>query len=338
MVLAWQQWFDGEVRRAPVPLADGALVLVEHGEASELRRIDADGNIVWQVTLDGRASGDPVRTQGFVAVPCGGRRVVLLHLADGTRAGPPLIVPGLVLRGPVAAMRGQLLGRFAGPTEGIEPFLAIVDLEKPGAAPHLVHDPLGAAIETRFRATNAAFVLAGEDAAGFAVVTALDARTHAPLWQHRAADCGLTYLWAAGGLVDVVLTDRVTSFEARSGTRLTTRFEGMILDTARIAGETLLVTLGGHDGPETRRLMAFDTMTEDPTGELTGLIRVIGACSDEVLVADLDDRPLVLELPGLVPVSVRDGDDVVSPRLVAWSRHRAWVVGHDGHSLSALDL
>lgn len=336
--LAWQVWFDGELRRPPLPLADGAVVLVEHKDHSEVRRVDESGAIVWQRSLEGRASGDPARTLGFLVVPCDGDRVIALSLADGTPVGRPLAVMGLVLRGGVGALRGHVVARFSGGSDGGDPFLAIADLEHPDAPPRLRADPLQNAIETRYRATNHTFVIAGEDATGFAVIAALDAATLDLLWLHRAEGCGLTHLWAAGGLLDVVLTDRVTSFDARSGTQLTTRFEGMVLEVARIAGESLVVTLGTEGPPEDRVLLAHDAMTELPTGDHRGLQRVIGACSDELMVNAVDDRPLLLELPNLVPVAIRDRDNIVSPTMVAWSRHRAYVVGHDGHSLSAVDL
>jgi len=336
--LAWQLWFDGELRGAPLPLADGAVVVVDHKEHSEVRRVDEAGTIVWQHELAGRASGDAARTLGFVVVPCEGDRVVALHLADGRPVMRPLALTGLVLRGGVGALRGHVVARFAGGVDGGEPFLAIADLEHPEAPPRVRADPLHNAIETRFRATNRTIILAGEDATGFAVIAALDSTSLDLLWKHRAEGCGLTYLWAAGGLLDVVLTDKVTSFDARSGRQLTTRFHGMVLEIARIAGETLVVTLGGEGPPEQRMLLAHDAMTEELTGEHKGLMRVIGACSDELMISDAEDRPLLLELPDLTSVPIRDRDNIVSPTMVAWSRHRAYVVGHDGHSLSAIDL
>ena len=56
------------------------------------------------------------------------------------------------------------------------------------------------------------------------------------------------------------------------------------------------------------------------------------------MITDVDGSPVLLELPDLRPVTIRDRDNIVSPSMVAWSRHRAYVVGHDGHSLSAIDL
>jgi len=336
--VAWQVWFDGRIERTPLALADGVVVVIDHAGHSKVRRIDEAGQARWESTIEGRVSGDPARTMGWLALPIDGTRVAGMSLDTGGRDAPPVGLPGLVLHGPVGALRGRFIARFAAPARDAAPFVVLVDPSRPDASPALVPDPLGAAIEARFRATNQTLVLAGEDPAGFAVIAAIDLDTHRIRWSHRAADCGLSHLWAAGGLVDVVLTDRLTSFDARTGMQLTTRFEGMVLDAARIAGETLLVVLGHHDVPAERVLLAFDTMTEEPFGEHKGLLRVVGACSDECLVADLDDRPALLELPSLLPTPIRDGADVVSPRLVAWSRHRAYVVGHDGHSLSAIDL
>ncbi|MCC6625584.1 MAG: PQQ-binding-like beta-propeller repeat protein [Deltaproteobacteria bacterium] len=336
--VAWQVWFDGLVERTPIALADGVVVVVDHAGHSEVRRIDESGQHRWQVALEGRVSGDPARTRGCLALPWDGVRVVGVTLESGAPTCAPLAVPGLVLHGGIAALRGHVLARFASAGPEAMPFLAIKDPSRHDTPPTLVPDPLGVAIEARFRATNHTCVLAGEDPAGFAIIAGLDLDSHRVRWSHRVEGCGLSHLWAAGGLVDVVLTDRLTSLDARTGTRLTTRFEGMVLDAARIAGEALLVTLGHHEAPAERLLLAFDTMTEAPLGEHKGLLRLVGACSDECLVADLDDRPTLLELPSLLPIPIRDGADVVSPRLVAWSRHRAYVVGHDGHSLSAIDL
>lgn len=335
--LAWQQRLGGELRWAPLALADGALLVVDHGDGSELRRLDGDGAVLWSTRLGGRASGAPVRTDERVAIPLDGRRVVVHATGDGARARPPLALPGLAPKGSIAALRGHVLARFASPDGQAAPFLAMLDLAAPGAAPRLVPDPLAHAPDARFRATNHTFVVAGEPEPGRVTVLGLDAQAERVLWRHDL-DGALAHLWAAGGLVDVVLSDRVSAFEARTGLALTTRFDGMILDEARIAGESLLAVIGDPGDPETRDLMSFDAMTEEPTGQHRGFLRVVGAGSDEVLVADLDDRPALLDLPSLEPIPIRDGASIVGPSLVAWSRHRAWVVAHEGHSLSAIDL
>lgn len=332
--LAWQLWLDGEIRRTPVPLADGVLVVLDRPGRSTAMRLDGDGGTVWQVDLPGVASGEPARTQGFLAVPIDGERVVVVDLARGRVQRSDVSVPGASLRGGIAALGGRLWVRCGETRDGLGPFLAVLDLERPDDGLRLFPDPLGAAIETRCRRTNRTLVAAAEHPGGGAVLVGLDEVTARVLWRQELPATGVVDLWAAGGLIDLVLGHSVRSWDARSGAPLTRRFEGLSLEGARLAGQTLLVLVpeNGH----ARRLLAFDAATEEQSGVMFGVQRIIGASSDLALLRNVGDEALLVELPGLAVQPLPEAEAIESAELVAFSRHELWVVAHGGRSLSSL--
>jgi len=332
--LAWQHWLDGEIRRTPVPLADGLLVVLDRPGHSVALRLDSDGKEVWQVDLGGVASGEPARTQGFLAVPVAGERVVVVDLAAGRLQRADVSVPGAPLRGGITALGGRLWVRLGQTRDGLGPFLAVLDIERPADGMRLFADPLGAAIETRCRRTNRTLVAAAEHPNGNAVLVGLDEVTARVLWRHELPATGVNDLWAAGGLVDIVLSHSVCSRDARSGAALTRRFEGFALEGARLSGQTLLVLVpeNGHG----RRLLAYDAATEEQTGVMFGVQRIIGASSDLALLRNIGDEAVLVELPSLAVQPLPEAEAIESAELVAFSRHELWVVAHGGRSLSAL--
>ena len=332
--LAWQLWLDGELRRTPLPLADGLVVVLDRPGSSVALRLDEDGKTVWQVELPGVASGEPARTQGFLAVPLGGERVVVVDLAQGRLQRTDVAVQGSPLHGGIAALGGRLWVRFGHTSDGLGPFLAVLDLERAVDGLRLFPDPLGDAIETRCRRTNRTLVAAAEHPDGSAVLVGLDEVTTRVIWRHELPGTGVVDLWAAGGLVDLVLSHAVCSWDGRTGAPLTRRFEGLALEGARLAGETLLVPV--PDNGHARRLIAFDAATEEETGVMLGVQRIIGASSDLALLRDTAGDTILAELPSLGALSIPEADAIEAAELVAFSRHGLWVVAHGGRSLSAL--
>ena len=100
------------------------------------------------------------------------------------------------------------------------------------------------------------------------------------------------------------------------------------------AGETLLVPV--PDNGHARRLIAFDAATEEETGVMLGVQRIIGASSDLALLRDTAGDTILAELPSLGALSIPEADAIEAAELVAFSRHGLWVVAHGGRSLSAL--
>ncbi len=333
--LAWQLWLDGELRRTPLPLADGLLVVLDRPDVSVALRLDSEGRELWQVELPGVASADPVRTQGFVAVPLGGARVVIIDVTLGRLVRASIAVEGASVRGGIAALGGRLWVRLGKTADGLGPFLAVLDLTALDDGLRLFPDPLGAAIETRCRRTNNTLVAAAEAPNGDALLVGMDEATARVLWHHELPNTGIVDLWAAGGLVDVVLSGSVRSWDARSGKPLTRRFEGKALEGARLAGETLLVMV--PDNGHGRRLLSYEACTEDATGELLGVQRIIGASSDLALVRGSDGLVMLVELPSLSPLTMPEADAIEGAELVAFSRHALWVVAHGGRSLTCLE-
>lgn len=335
--LAWQLWLDGELRRTPLPLANGLLVVLDRPTGSVALRLDSDGRELWQVELPGIASSDPVRTQGFVAVPIGGERVVVIDVAHGQLLRANIAVDGAAVRGGIAALGGRLWVRLGKTADGLGPYLAKLDLAAPEEGLRLFPDPLGAAIETRFRRTNDTLVAAAEHPNGDALLVGIDEGSARVLWLHELRATGVVDLWAAGGLVDVVLSAGVRSWDARSGMALTRRFEGQVLEGARLAGETLLVLVSDKAQPGQRRLLTYDACTEDATGRLLGVQRIIGASSDLALLRGSDGVVMLVELPSLTPLMMPEADAIDGAELVAFSRHALWVVAHGGRSLTCLE-
>lgn len=382
--LAWQLWLDGEVRRAPTPVAGGVLVVLDASEpgrvpaASVVRRLDSEGRTVWERLLEGVVSGDPQRTQALFAVPMDGERVVVLDVMSGAPVGAPIQVVGAAIRGTIGALGGKVWVRFGetqGALEGLGPFLAVYD-PVDGDVPRLFPDPLGRAIETRWRRTNRTVVAAAEHEGG-ATLLGFDETSASVLWRVELAGVGVSDLWAAGGLVDLATNDAVRSFDARTGTPLTRRFEGLGLELARIAGETLLVPViqgarAAARGAEkvgevptggARRLLAFEVGTEEPTGQLANFHRLIGASSDLALIHRVQPRAAsattptepgspgpagepsagqevtaLIELPDLRDCELPEADSILGASLVAFATHSLWVVAHGGRTLSQLDL
>lgn len=335
--LAWQLWYDGEIRRTPVPLANGIVVLVDRPGVTVALRLDVDGRELWKIELPGLASGDPVRTQNFVAVPIGGERVVVIDVAEGRLLKHTVAVPGAPVRGGIAALGGRLWVRLGKSGDGLGPYLAVFDLMAPDDGLRLFPDPLGAAIEVRARRTNHTVVAAGEHPDGHATLVGIDESTARVLWEHELPRTGVVDLWAAGGLVDLVVSDGLRSWDARTGTPYTRRFGGQKLEGARLSGETLLVIVPEDDG-SVRRLVAFEAATEELRGELSGVHRIVGASSDVVLMRDPEERTVLAELPTLLPLPLREVDAIEAASLAAFSRHAVWVVAHGGRSLSCLEL
>jgi len=333
--LAWQLWLDGELRRTPLPLADGLLLVLDRPGGSVALRLDSDGREIWQVELPGVASSDPVRTQGFVAVALGGERVVVIDVAHGRLLRNGVAVHGAAVRGGIAAVGGRLWVRLGKTSDGLGPFLAVLDLMAPGDGLRLFPDPLGSAIETRCRRTNNTLVAAAEHPNGNVLLVGLDESSARLLWQHELPQTGVVDLWAAGGLVDLVLSNGVRSWDARTGTPLTRRFAGHALEGARLAGETLLVLV--PDNGHGRHLRTFNACTEDATGRLLAIQRVIGASSDLALLRDHDGNVMLVELPTLTPFTIPEADAIAGAELVAFSRHALWVVAHGGRSLTCLE-
>lgn len=333
--LTWQLWLDGEIGRVPLPLADGLLVLLDRPDGTVALRLDSEGRELWQLELHGLASADPVRTQGFIAVPLGGQRVVVIDVAQGRLVRASVAVEGAAVRGAIAALGGRLWVRLGKTADGLGPFLAVLDLMAPEDGLRLFPDPLGDAIETRCRRTNNTLVAAAEQRNGSALLIGMDEASARLLWQHELPDTGVVDLWAAGGLIDLVVSGGVRSWDARSGKPLTRRFEGKALEGARIAGETLLVMVA--DNGHGRRLLTFDACTEDQTGQLLGVQRIIGASSDLALVRGSDDVVMLVELPSLSPLMMPEADAIEGAELVAFSRHALWVVAHGGRSLTCLE-
>lgn len=334
--LAWQLWLDGEIRRTPLPLADGVLVLLDRPTGTVAVRLDEDGRELWAIELPGIASGDPVRTHGFVAVPIDGERITVIDVNQRKLQRHGVRVPGAVVRGGIAALGGRLWIRFSETSDGLGPFLAVFDVHAPDEAPRLHPDPLGVAIETRCRRTNNTVVAAAEHPGGHAIVVGLDETTARVLWRHELPETGVVDLWAAGGLVDLVVSDGLQSWDARSGQRLTRRFGGRALEGSRLAGETLLV-LAPHDDGDARQLLAFNACTEELTGTHAAVQRILGANSDLALARDHGGLPRLFDLPQLLPLTLREADALEGCELVAFSRHALWVVAHGGRSLSCLE-
>ncbi len=332
--LAWQLWLDGDVRRTPLPLADGLFVLLDRPSGSVALRLDGEGREVWQLELPGVASADPVRTQGFVAVALDGASVVVIDVAHGRLMRARIAVDGASVGDGVAALGGRLWVRLGKSADGLGPFLAVLDVMAPDDGVRLFPDPLGAAIETRFRRTNRTIVAAAEHN-GTGHLVGIDEASARVLWQHELPNTGIVDLWAAGGLVDVVLSIGVRSWDARSGMSLTRRFDGHELEGGRLAGETLLMLvpdreLGG-------RLLAYEAATEEPSGQMFSVQRIVGASSDLTLVTDAVGGAVLAELPDLNPLAFPESDAIEGPVLAAFSRHAVWVVAHGGRSLSRIE-
>ncbi|MBL8785245.1 MAG: hypothetical protein JNJ59_10110 [Deltaproteobacteria bacterium] len=364
--LAWQLWLDGEVRRAPTPVADGVVVVLDASEpgkvpaASVVRRLDGEGRTVWERLLEGVVSGDPQRTQTLFAVPMDGERVVVLDVVTGVPVGAPIQVVGSTIRGAIGALGGKVWVRFGetqGALEGLGPFLAVYD-PVDGDVPRLFPDPLGRALETHWRRTNRTVVAAAEHDGG-ATLLGFDETSASVLWRVELAGVGVSDLWGAGGLVDLATSDAVRSFDARTGTPLTRRFEGLGLELGRIAGETLLVPVIGGAGAtrgasgasttgNARRLLAFEVGTEEPTGQLADFHRLIGASSDLALIHRVvgsgdegsagQEVTALIELPDLRDCELPEAESILGASLVAFATHSLWVVAHGGRTLSQLDL
>jgi len=348
--LAWQLWLDGEVRFAPIALAGGSIVVLDRPEptrTSHVRRVDDDGAKVWETALPFGVCAGPARSEGFIAVPCQGGHVVILDVQTGAIQGRPVSGNGEIVP-PIAALGGRLWVRFAG-RPGLPHRLVVRSLQREHERLE-VEDPLGSAIETHFRRTNHTIVATAEHSDGHVVLVGLDEAHASLLWRTRLEVKGVSDLWGAGGLIDLVCNDRVMSFDARSGTPLTTRFSGMNLEGARLCGETLLVLTNGHaapvGGPEDgakpsakRHLVsAFECANETPRGTLDGVQRVVAAGSDLLAVHLVDGPFALLELPDLTRVALPESDALEDVTHAAFSWNRAWIVGHRGQSLSALDL
>lgn len=332
--LAWQIWLDGELEHGPLALADGCVVVIQRPAGAggcEVVRLDDDGERVWAVALGARLVGSPARSESLIAVPSDGG-VTVLGL-DGALSGE-IELPGR-LNGSVAALGGRLWARLDAPDDhGVRRLLAVpLDASAP---PTLREDPLGDAGPARWRRTNQTICLAALGAHDELRLVGLDERTAAPLWQRRLEAAGLSDLWAAGGLLDVATVDGVKSFDARTGTPLTTRFAGLPLAHARIAGETLITQQPASHGG--LRVNAYECAFEVLRGALTGARRVLGAGSD-LLALEPPGAPLALfELPELKRLTLREADALSDPRALTFARSRVWVVGHGGKSLSALDV
>lgn len=329
--LAWQIWLDGEVVHPPLALADGCVVVVDRAPGCEVLRLDVDGERVWAVALADRNERPAVRSEGFIAVPSEGS-VAVLSLDGALRR--VIDLPGRLV-GPVAGLGGRLWARLDALADSGVRRLIAAPLD--GAAPPLLReDPLGDAGPTRWRRTNQTICLAALGAHDELRLVGLDERTAAPLWQRRIEAAGLSDLWAAGGLLDVAMSDGVKSFDARTGTPLTTRFAGLPLANARIAGETLITVQPANHGG--LRVNAYECAFELLRGALTGARRVLGAGSD-LLALEPPGAPLALfELPELSRLTLREADALHDPRALTFARSRVWVVGHGGKSLSALDV
>lgn len=331
----WQLWLDGAIRRTPLPLADGVLVVLDRAEGSAAVRLGDDGRVLWQLELPGTASADPQRTHDFAAVPIDGERVIVIDIKHGRQHGPSVGVPGATLHGCITALGGRLWLRFSESDDGMGPLLAVCDLATPDAGPYIHPDPLGDAIETRCRRTNKTIVAAAEHPDGHATLVGLDERKVKVLWKHELADTGVVDLWAAGGLVDLVTSDSLQSWDARTGHPLTRRFEGRVLEGARLAGETLLIPV--YNPVHGRRLQAYNAATETELGDLPDIARVLGANSDHALLRTSEGAPLLVELPELTRVAIRDTEAVDAAELVSFSRHALWIVGHGGRSLTCVE-
>jgi hypothetical protein len=281
--------------------------------------------------------GPPVRSEGLIAVPTEGG-VAVVSLGGALRR--VIALPGRPI-GSLVALGGRLWARLEPLDGGGVRRLVSVPLDG-SAQPLLSEDPLGEAGPARWRRTNQTICLAAQREADGAGVggelrlVGLDERTAAPLWQRRIECAGLSDLWAAGGLLDVATADRVMSFDARTGTPLTTRFVGLPLAQARIAGETLITVQPANHGG--LRINAYECAFEVLRGALTGAKRVLGAGSD-LLALEPPGAPLALfELPELQRLTLREADALHDPRALTFARSRVWVVGHGGKSLSALDV
>jgi hypothetical protein len=316
-------------------LADGVVVLVDRSDRSLAIRLDDDGKELWQVELPGISSSDPVRTHDFVAVPIDGDRVVVIDIRYGRIHGPSIGVPGATLHGGIAALGGRVWMRMSKTTDGLGPFLAVTDLSNLDSGAHLHEDPFGDAIETRYRRTANTIVVAAEHPDGDATLVGLDERNAKVLWRHDLHQTGVIDLWAAGGLVDLVISDGVRSWEARTGRALTHRFDGRVLEGARLAGETLLVLV--YNPAQGRGVQAYNAATEESVGELKDIVRILGASSDHALLRRTDGSPLLVELPNLKLLSIHDAEAIEDAELVAFSRHAVWVVAHGGRSLTCLE-
>lgn len=329
--LAWQIWLDGEVVHGPLALADGCVVVVDRAPGCEVVRLDADGERVWALELAQTRVGPAVRSEGLIAVPSEGG-VAVLGL-DGALLRV-IDLPGRLV-GPVAGLGGRLWARLEALADGGVRRLVSAPLDG-NAPPILREDPLGEAGPVRWRRTNQTICAAAVGVGEGLVLAGLDERTAAPLWERRIEAAGLSDLWAAGGLLDVASEDGVRSFDARTGTPLTTRFVGLPLANARIAGETLITTQAANHGG--LRVNAYECAFEVLRGALTGARRVFGAGSD-LLALEPPGAPLALfELPELHRLTLREADALADPRALTFARSRVWVVGHGGRSLSALDV
>lgn len=329
--LAWQIWLDGEVVHGPLALAEGCVVVVDRAPGCEVVRLDADGERVWAVELAHRREGPAVRSQGRIAVPSEGSAAVLG--LDGALLGA-IDLPGRLV-GPIAGLGGRLWARLEALADGGVRRIISAPLDGSGA-PIFIEDPLGAAGPARWRRTNQTLCAAAMEDGEALVLVGLDERTAAPLWRRRIEAVGFSDLWAAGGLLDVATGDGVKSFDARTGTPLTTRFAGLPLANARIAGETLITVQPANHGGS--RVNAYECAFEVLRGALTGVRRVLGAGSD-LLALEPPGAPLALfELPELSRLTLREADALQDPRALTFARSRVWVVGHGGRSLSALDV
>lgn len=351
--LAWQVWLDGAVRRPPLALADGSIVVLDHAErgVSRVRRVDDDGETAWETTLGSLVCAPPVRSEGFLVLPCEGGRIEVLDVSTGVGLGEAIVVDGELIP-PVAALGGRIWARFGGAAVHL-PRRMIV--QRPGVAESRIEmeDPLAGAIDAHFKRTNQTVIATAETADGHVLVVGLDESHARVLWRARVEGTGVSDLWGAGGLVDIVCSDRVMSFDARSGSPLTTRFVGMDLQAARISGETLLVVGKGLNGHTTHlagsapaavssqrryHVSTYESANETPRGVCEDVSRVVGAGSDFIAVHLAHGPFALLELPDLEPVPLPEAEALEDAMHAAFSRHRAWIVAHGGQSLSALDV
>ncbi len=329
----WQIAFAQEVSVPPLALADGIVIALTRAREHTLRRLDAHGEAVWSAPLERAPVAAPVRSGRLLAIALEGGQIAAMDLTTGAPLGRGWAPLGGPILAPIAALGGRIYARVG---EGAK--ASLVALEPAATSPlWRSADPSGGGPQALMRLTDGILIYAGTAPDGSAtLVRGLDPTTGAQRWAHAEIDCELNDLWAVGGVVDLITTNRVVGLDPRTGQVRNARFTSFPLEDARAPGDQLVAMMDGHTGPV---LLCFDLVSQRLHGRISrAMTRLVGAHPNEAMVTLVNGDAALYALPGLSLVDLPESQALGTPLYAAWSRDLCYVVPDHRRALTAIDL
>lgn len=332
--LLWQRQVKGRVKGILMPLAHGVVALESAPNGVRVNALSVkDGAPLWRTMVEGSKRGHLARTGKLLCVSTP-EQLTLLDMGSGAAIGHVAAHSSEAFGGSVVAREGMFYAVLAG-RRGAARVVAIDGAS--GTECWRFKAEKGSARDTQLHVRGARVLVMQTIAGGKFQWTSLDRMSGKRQWRRKEAGAKVISHAIFTGSGDFVRArGGVMGWDLRDGAHRRTRFSSLEYGAGVLAGQTFLAAVrqGQEDG-----MLALDVVSGELRGRLPAdVTRIIGAHTSEVLTEHSDGYPELFAMPTLGPIALPEVRQIGPTQSVAWARDVAYLLGHQGHLISALAL